>query len=94
MTTKIIDTPITEQSNKRKSSKRIQFVRFINPFIGRVKFGGGELQDPALEPKSFENVRLVTRGELGKEYDTIAAWDDNQPNNVFLYLGFWNDGVV
>jgi len=93
MTTKIIDTPITEQSNERKSSKRIQFVRFINPCIDRVKFGD-ELEDPALQPKDFENLRLVTRGLPASEYDTIAAWDDEQPNNVFLYLGFWNDGVV
>lgn len=93
MATKIIDIPITEQSNERKSSKRIQFMRFINPWINRIKFGD-ELEDPAFEPKDFENLRLVTRGLPANEYDTIAAWDDNQPNNVFLYLGFWNDGVV
>jgi len=91
MKTKIIDTPITEQSNERKSSKPIEFVRFINTCINRTN---AELEDPRLQPQNFENVRLVTRGFPESEYDVIAAWDDGRPENVFIYLGFWNDGTV
>lgn len=94
MKTKIINTPITEQSSKSKKSKPIEFVRYLNNNINRIE-RGIVLQNPALEPREFDNVRLVTRGFSKSEYDVIAAWDDDGgPENVFIYLGFWNDGTV
>lgn len=39
----------------------------------------------------YDNVKLIA---IGKQYDIIACWDGDDINNVCVYLGHWNDGVI
>lgn len=65
--------------------KKIEFVRFV----GTNGFGEG-----CLEPSAWGNVQLFKKGNKYDLYDLILAWNDNDPSDRMLYLGYWNDGVV
>ena len=45
-------------------------------------------------PKSWQYVKLVQKNWRGQGLDLMIAHDNEQPENGFIVLGHWNDGVV
>ena len=68
---------------------RIVFVKYIK--------NSGEVFPAITPPKEWKNIILLKRGIFSDQksiaYDVMFAWDDN-PDCGYVYLGYWNDGVV
>jgi hypothetical protein len=75
--------------NGTDAKKPIIFKRFVDTRTNYCTISS----NPASDPGSFDNVRLIAKGIKG-EYDVIATWQDNSPESIFIYLGHWNDGVI
>ena len=52
-----------------------------------------KIKNSTLEAKDFDYVMLIDKNTNSEEYDTIMCWD-KKSDNKFIFLGFWNDGVV
>ena len=86
--TNIISTPINAKSQVTEAAKKtIELVKYVDTY---TKLGFDIGKEPRLQAEHFKNVRLVAKG-IDDEYDVIAAWDNGA---VFIYLGYWNDGVI
>ena len=83
-----------------KVLKPIELVKFIDNDCCEVKKTGHVtdlLQD--FDDYIFQisrNAKLISRGEV---FDVIAVWSDDADHdkaldNVGVYLGHWNDGVL
>ena len=51
--------------------------------------------DSCLAPENFDNLKLIAAGASRGGTDIIAAWHTgNNEEEVFLYCGYWNSGIV
>lgn len=79
-------TSIFGQSEvKQEEKKQIEFVKYLS----RVD---GTLGVKPCSPDDYENVTLLQKNYT-TEFDLMWAYDDD-PNEGYIYLGHWNDGIV
>jgi hypothetical protein len=83
----INSTPINAEEQEKAAKKPIEFFTYVDTYSG---LGLDIGKKPSLQAKHFKNARLIAKG-LHDEYDVIAVWDEEV---VFIYLGYWNDGII
>jgi hypothetical protein len=44
--------------------------------------------------KEWDNMMLLNQGQNKASMDTFMFWDDDKSERGFIYLGYWNDGVL
>ena len=87
MGTKIVELAVKCVEQVVKEPKPISFILVLGAVIG-----GGRVASAVLSPKNWDCLALLSKGGENK-YDTIVAWNEDE-NEKFVYLGFWNDGIV
>lgn len=93
---------IFDETLDHKKLKPIELIKFIdNDYCsvganGRIRELITDVDDPSYLFRHTSNVKLISRGD---EFDIIAIWSDSTAedkdlDNVGVYLGHWNDGVL
>ncbi len=65
-----------------------------NPIVFKKVLSVDHFVDPILQPRSFKYIELVKKESLPTMDIMFAYNDENKRHEGFLYLGYWNDGVV
>jgi len=79
-------TSIFGQSEERQDEKKpIGFVKHI-------RRRDGIIDESTSVPNDFKNITLL-QCSYTKDLDLMWAYDES-PNQGFLFLGHWNDGIV
>ena len=98
MNTKII--PFLPRPHEVEPSKLrpIELVKYIDNDYGSLTDSKSEniIEETTTTGKSFDNISLISKSGRGDNgFDIIAAWcNEDELENVCIYLGHWNDGVV
>jgi len=75
------------EAKSEEPKKKIEFKKciYITPNVI-------ELHQAAL-PMGYKNIELISKAGYGYHQDLMFAYDDDR-NKGYLYLGYWNDGIV
>jgi len=79
---------------ERTKTKKYTNIKFIKWLTGDYRV---ERTDPKMtsnRPEEWAFIELVSKG-YGSDMDVMFAYDDDtQREDGFLFIGYWNDGVV
>lgn len=79
----ILDNLLSNMPAKDKENlKPIEFKKYLDQ-------NTGETHETTGTPQKWENVILLNQSGI---YDVMMAYDDH-PDDGYIYLGHWNDGV-
>ena len=79
---------------ERTKTKKYTDIKFIKMLTGDFRV---DHTDPIMlsnRPNEWKYIELVSKG-YGSEMDVMFAYDDdNKREDGYLFIGYWNDGVV
>lgn len=79
---------------ERTEVKKYTDIKFVKLLTGEYNVQHADPKMIANQPKEWEFIELVSKG-YGSDMDLMFAYDAPEDRaEGFLFIGYWNDGVV